>query len=361
MSRSLGMLKSLDEAKKLEISDLQADGVVAQNALAEQDFFSRKDLEQRKRTRQLYRQLEKTREWAENNYYHLPIDQQDASLITVNSFWNDFAAHDPKQPFLSRNLADASRSFPEILLALAVLDLPFEAPNTESKFDESQMTLVPGGPIVVFHQEIRPADAPDDNAKLLVTQNYFKYGERERVVNGEKVDVFVTGEFLIQTVYGCQVVITNPTSTRQKVNVLIQNPARSDSCAGWQTHPDNPHDPGTLSHADSGISLLLPSTRRIRSLSPFTSPGTNRCWPPPPPDALDVVAQPTNVDKESWDYVSQHGSLDEVVHVFAATQHRGSPTWNALPGGCRTKRRSSRSSRCLPNDTSTTTHSGPTL
>ena len=62
----------------------------------------------RKQVRQLYQQLDKTQEWAENNYYHLPIEEQNADLVKVNAFWRDYAQHDPQKPFLSVNLAEAS-------------------------------------------------------------------------------------------------------------------------------------------------------------------------------------------------------------------------------------------------------------
>jgi len=44
------------------------------------------DSKKRASTRRFYQKLDKTKEWVENNYYHLPIEQQTASLITVNSF-----------------------------------------------------------------------------------------------------------------------------------------------------------------------------------------------------------------------------------------------------------------------------------
>ena len=58
---------------------------------------------------QLYRRLDPTQEWAENNYYKLLIQQQTADLVGVNPFWLDYAKHDDRTPFLSRHLADSSR------------------------------------------------------------------------------------------------------------------------------------------------------------------------------------------------------------------------------------------------------------
>ncbi len=77
--------------------------------------------------RPLYRGLEPTQEWAEDNYYHLPIDQQVAGLVGASSFWLDYARYDGKGTFLSTQFADASHNFTEMMFALAVLDLPFEA------------------------------------------------------------------------------------------------------------------------------------------------------------------------------------------------------------------------------------------
>src|SRR6185503_19162348 len=108
-------------------------------------------------------------------------------------------AHDPAAPFLSRNLAEASRNFPEMLLALAVLDLPFEAGKHETKFDGTKMTLTPANSLVVFHEEIRASGAPVQAGGVLVSQNYFRHGDRTRIENGESVDKYVLDEFLVHT------------------------------------------------------------------------------------------------------------------------------------------------------------------
>ncbi|WLD12472.1 hypothetical protein [Planctellipticum variicoloris] len=275
-------------------------------------FFDSGDVKDLPALRQLYRKMAKTREWAENNYHHLTIDRQNADLVTVNAFWKEFAAHDPAAPFLSRNLAEASRNFPEILLALAVLDLPFEAPQHETKFDGAQMTLTPGGPMVVFHEEILPAEAPAAGTKVLVSQNFYKHGDRQRVENGETVDKFVTEEFVIHTVYGCQVVITNPTSARQKLNVLVQIPRGSMPVLNGQAtktvHVNlEPFHTQTLEYnfyfPAAGDFAHFPvhvakNEQLIAAAAPFT---------------FHVVNRPTKLDTESWDYVSQYGSLDDVL------------------------------------------------
>src|SRR5207253_3159765 len=124
--------------------------------------------------------------------------------------------------FLSRHLADASRNFTESMFALSVLDLPFEAGKHTFAFDGSKMNLEPASPVIAFHEEVRKTEAPDGKTPVLVGQNFYRPTDRFRDENGEKVDKYVTGEFLVHTVYGCQVVVTNPTSTRQRLSVLVQ-------------------------------------------------------------------------------------------------------------------------------------------
>ena len=298
--------KSAD-AKTLEMTDADHDS----EQTADLYFHDLGDVDA-SQLRQLYRKLEKTMEWAENNYHHLPIDQQHAGLITVNAFWKDFAQHDPATPFLSRHLAEASRNFPEMLLALAVLDLPFEAPKHESKFDGPAMTLTPGGPLVVFHEEIRPSAAADGSTKVLVSQNFFRHGDRTRLEAGEQVDKFVTEEFLAQVVYGCQVVVTNPTSARQKLTVLLQIPFGSIPVLNGQATKTvhlslEPYHTQTLDYhfyfpAAGEFPHFPVHVARNETLIAATAPFV-----------FNVVDKPTKIDTGSWDYVSQYASTDEML------------------------------------------------
>ena len=63
-----------------------------------------------------FQPLDQTKEWAENNYYHIPIDQQLPSLVQVNDFWLEWMRSDDRQPFRSIAFAQASRSFTEAML-----------------------------------------------------------------------------------------------------------------------------------------------------------------------------------------------------------------------------------------------------
>ena len=317
-----------DAQRKLQDESLKRDGRAnAASAKAEKKAgANRAEAEQAKQAldgllaepleadavRQLYRNVDPTREWAENNYHQVPVAQQTADLIKVNAFWRDYAEHDPAKPFLSRNLAEAANSFPEMMFALAVLDLPFAPAKVESKFEGRRMTLASNGPLVAFHEEVRPAQAPAGAATILVSQNYFKLGDRTRVENGETVDKYVTEEFLVHTVYGGQIVVTNTTSTRQKLSILIETPRGAIPVLNSQ--------PTKTFY----VTLEPYNTRTFEYHFYFPLPGKFPQFPvhvarnevvvaAAPPATFNVVAQLTKLDLQSWDYVSQNGSNDEVL------------------------------------------------
>ncbi len=262
----------------------------------------------------LYRQTELTREWAENNYYQLPIAEQNAGLIKPNRFWQDYALWDGTTPFLSANLSEAANSLAEIMLALAVLDLPFEsdAKPAKSELKDCVLTLTPTTRSLLFHQEIKPAEPDQDGPPLLVSQNFYREGERYLEANGEKTDRFVSAEFLTGIVYGCQITVTNSSSSRRKLDVLFQIPAGSlpvqktritqsipVQLDGFRTQTLDFHfyfpQPGEFAHYPVHVSR---EGKVAASAAPVT---------------FKAVNELTTVDEGSWAYISQDDTADDVL------------------------------------------------
>ena len=296
----------------------------AGDAKGDAGFYYKADAEQRAEARQFYRKLDKTQEWAENNYYHLPIEQHSASLITVNAFWRDYAEFDPVagRQFRSINFAEASQNVSEMLLALAVLDLPFQAEKHEARFDQAKLTLTPGSPLLVFHEEVKQVPLAKEQTPILVSQNFFRNGDRYIQINNEQRDKFVSEEFLVQVVYGCQVVVTNPTSSPQKLDVLLQIPVGAIPVQkGRETrsvHVDlQPYHTqtleyyfyfpaaGTFAHYPVHVAKL---EQMVAQAAPFT---------------FKVVEKLSRIDRTSWDYLSQFGTADDVLkYLEKANLHR---------------------------------------
>ena len=198
------------------------------------------------------------------------------------------------------------------MLALAVLDLPFKPEKHESEFDEGRMQLAAGSPMIVFHQEIRDAQVAEDAPPILVSQNFFRHGDRHRIVDNQQVDKYVTDEFLIHAVYGCPVVVTNPTSTPQKLNVLVQVPRGAIPVLNTRYTNSAPMDLGAFSTQTLEYHFYFP-TAGLFPHFPVHVAKNEELIAHALPTALKVVGKPSTIDRGSWDYISQHGTEDEVI------------------------------------------------
>jgi len=265
--------------------------------------------------RPFYRRLGQTEEWAENNYYRLPIEAQTGELITVNGFWVDFAAHTAKgaaTPFLSARFPEACRSFAEMMLALAVLDLPFEAGTHAVTFEGARMTLGAKSAAVVFKKELKESAQAKDAASVLVSQGFFRLSDRWRYERGERFEKNVTEEFLARVGYGCQVVVTNPTSARRKLEVLLQIPRGALPIqAGFMTRGRTiqlePYATTTFEYA-----FYFPSAGKFAHFPVHVSK-EGALLASAAPMAIKVVDVPTVIDTTSWEFISQDAPPDEVL------------------------------------------------
>lgn len=265
-----------------------------------------------------YRQLGATKEWAENNYYKLRITEQNAALIPVNAFWRDYAAWAAAggdAPFISPNVAEAANNFAGMMLALSVLDLPFDAPKHTTKAANGSLTLTAGGPVIVYHKEIKPAAAAKaGQGGLLVSQSFFKQDDRFRQEGNEKFEKYVTEEFLTGAVYGANVVVTNPTSAPVKAEVLLQIPQGALPVIGSKATDSKrvelaPYTTRTFEYffyfplvAKQGKFAHYPVNVAIAGNSAAGAKAFE----------FNVVPKLTQFDKASWHYVSQYGTEEDV-------------------------------------------------
>jgi hypothetical protein len=263
----------------------------------------------------LYRKLDPTLELAENNYYKLPIQEQTAALIGVSDFWVDFARHDGKSPFLSHHLADASRNFTEMMFALAVLDLPFTTGKNVLVFNNGKITFTPSGSALMFHEEVKPVAGLGDKVQILVSQNFYRHGDRYKDENGERLDKFVTDEFVIQTVYGCQVVVTNPTPSRQRLSVLIQVPVGAMPVSNGQPTKTVHLDLEPYHTQIVDYQFYFPKSGQFAHF-PVHVAKAEALVAAAAPFSFNVVDKPTKLDTESWDYVAQNGSAEQVFAMI---------------------------------------------
>ena len=126
----------------------------------------------------------------------------------------------------------ATTSFAEAMCALAVTDLPFVAPQHQLAPEGQRLTLTAAGNALAGTSQLVPGELATTGAPLVVGQSYVRTDDRHRFVDGEQVDKYVEGAFVAGVVYTCQVVLANPTSSRQRIAALIQIPRGSIPLAG---------------------------------------------------------------------------------------------------------------------------------
>ena len=328
-SRESQSERKLVEKAKKELSDLKGDfkarrdrgrtagemnedeAKYAQQFDGRNSFFKAND-KKRAESRQFFRKLPATKEWAENNYYKLPIAQLNADLMRVNAFWNDYAASPVNQPFFSGNFIYATGNFAEMMFALAVIDLPFEEPQHMAETKDRSFQLTAGEHMVVCHQEILPSEPVKKGPKILLSQNFFRADSRYRHVGNERLDNFVDDEFLKQIAYGCQVVITNPTSSPQKFQLLVQVPEgaiplqNGDYSTGRATRLE-PYSTTTFDYY-----FYFPEAGKY-AIYPVQVANPNGHVAAAADFSFQVVNELSKKDKGSWGWVSQNGSEKDVL------------------------------------------------
>ena len=317
MARSSRELRQkMGEKKRAFAKSLVANGRLSELALGfHAGTLPRSDMVRRGATRGFYRKMPKEKEWAENNYYHVLIQNQLSDLVKINAFWRDYAAHLAEGGdglFLTEHVAVPTSNFSEMMLALAVLDLPTQAGEHVSEQQEAKYSVEAASPTIVFHKQIQEAALSDDKTPVLVGQNFFRHDDRYLQVDGEKRDKYVTEEFLSGVVYGCQVVVTNPTSATQKLDVLVQIPEKAMPVLGSKRTRSQSVELGPYATQKLEYYFYFPKTgdfahypvhiARDEAVAAWAEPFT-----------FHVVERLSKIDKASWDYISQWATPDEVL------------------------------------------------
>ena len=266
------------------------------------------------RAKSLYRRLSPTKEWMENNYYLLRPKQQTSELVQINRFWRDFSNHIGGD-FLSPYFSESHRTFTEMMFALSVLDLPLKGPEHKYDYVDHSMTMTAAGPAIALHQQVRDAIFDRGNTTILVSENFFQKNDRYRHEDGVRFDKFVSGDFLAHTLYGSQVVITNPTSTPRAVELLIQIPLGSVACSGAQETRTIQLDLAAFSTKTFEYAFYFPTAGDFKHYPAHVS-ADEKVLAVADNQAFKVVDRPAEVDKSSWEFVSQNGTDDEVIEFI---------------------------------------------
>lgn len=174
------------------------------------------------------------------------------------------------------------------------------------------MELVAKTPTVYFHKEIRETQTA--HGPILVSQNYFDPAEpKTHDETGQETDKYVSGEFLAYKPYATQVLLTNVSQSKHKLEVLRQIPAGAMPLRnGFFTE---------------GKFIELSPNQTVQMYYYFYFPKAGDTYPHYPvqisknekviafttPTTLKVVSQLSTIDTKSWEYLSQQAKTAELL------------------------------------------------
>lgn len=164
----------------------------------------------------------------ETHYYKQTSYYTSQNLVQINAFWSDYAqflsskTEDDRQ-FLSANFYKNYQNETSSILTFALLDLPLEAESHGYKTNESRGVEIKAcSNIIIFKKEVReaPLDLKND---ILVTHRYVQDNNNSGVSSSSAIP----DEFLVNTAYRCEIIMTNVSPMQKNFSLLYQIPQGS--------------------------------------------------------------------------------------------------------------------------------------
>jgi hypothetical protein len=287
----------------------RANSADADRAMDLKDEFFGVDRKQRGLQEQrLFQTLDQTREWAESQYYHVRLSNQSANLLPTNSFWQEFMQAGG-QPFLPRNLDLPCGSVNEALCALAVIDLPLARGAWQVAVEDDQLAIQSQSPAIVFLESIEPTAAQTASTSVLVGQDI--YVAQPSTDSHANLPVS-TKELLSGVAYRVNVVVTNPTSRAQRVDVLTQLPAGSVPLSGSKLTHSTALDLQPYSTAQTETFFYFPAAADFEHYGTQVS-SAGQHLTAIAASQYHVADEPTSVDQTSWSYLADWGTNVQVL------------------------------------------------
>lgn len=308
--------RALSELQKMKSVEMDFDGAVESEALMElsDDLFGVDRLGRAQQSHEFFRSLQKTRMWAETQFYKIRLQDQTTDLVGPSDFWKEYLAH-ANGEFLPENLDLPCTSVNEALLALAVIDLPLSADAAKITVEKNEMVVEADQPNILYTESIETApevQRTDDSASVLVGQEIYVANPG----NSSPTQKPIGKAALVKgTAYVAKVVATNPGNEQLQVDVLAQLPQGAIALKGSKVTRSTPLVLGPYSTAQVEYSFYFPVAGSFEHYGAQVSDESGHLVDVPS-STLRVLEAPEDVDKKAWSYIADWGTNDEVLEFL---------------------------------------------
>lgn len=292
-------------------ADGMALGLAVEESLDKASGLSRRRLDLRRE--QFFQSLDSTREWAESQFHRTRIQAQGLAVIPPGPLWMDLAEHGSLDDFLSADVHLASNTLSEMLVSLALIDLPLEAPKTQLTIEQGRWMLTSPSRCLAFVETIEEVSDKVEGSQVLVGQELYLSAAFTYPADLQQP---VSGETLVRGIgYRANVVVTNPSEVKQTISVLTQIPQGA-----------LPLEAGKI--VDSQTVELEPySTQQLQYTFYFPQAGEFTHYgaqvnsvaghlASAPSQRLRVLDQPAGQDQQAWSYIAQWGTSEQVLEFL---------------------------------------------
>jgi hypothetical protein len=172
---------------------------------------------------QAYRDTPQTQGLIEQNWYNVPLAEQNEHLFEPSLFWREFSQGDAASNFLSASCLLATKSRNDILLALALTDLPLTAaPPIMTTLADGSQHMTAQAALLWFTQDVTTAALVA--SEQLIHQRLYRL---DQLPESSPTAKPVTGQLRAKIAYLARSVVLNPTPQPVTVAVLAQIPTGS--------------------------------------------------------------------------------------------------------------------------------------
>ncbi len=260
-----------------------------------------------------------TLSYQESNYWQnlrYSNGMENYPVITINRFWLDLAAWDGKGAFLSPHFNECMGSDNEMLMCLALLDLPFTNDAPASKVENESLTLTAKQAMMLFYLDTRESAKIVENSPILVRQIFYPEGSRYRQENGHDIENTIDDQsFLTGEAYGSALVIANPTGQGRQVHVLWQIPQGAIPLDGMPATNSVTLEIKPYGNEQINLAFYFPLAGEF-SCYPFHVSENDSVLAFPKLEKLRVSNDRKEQEAASFEQIADHGSAEKLLEFL---------------------------------------------